>query len=236
MTIVAARRYAEDQPFFTRLAIGISVLIVIGFAQFAGRGLANYQNLPLWVPLHGLVMLAWLGLFIAQNRLATTNLRLHRKLGKSAAIVVAAIVVTTWYSAIMAVQLNRVPTFFTPAFFLSLSVLESSAFAALVMWGVARRRDPEFHRRLMFGATIVASEPAFGRLLPMPFMIGWGEWVIMACQLGILGLVVRHDRQRLGQVHPATFAAGLTIVAVHLAIEWAGSSAPMLALVARLGG
>jgi len=236
MTIVPARPYSEDQPFFIKLAIGFALFIVFGFGQWAARGMANYSTIPFWVPLHGLVMLAWLGLFVAQNRLATTNLRLHRKLGKSAAILVAAIVVLTWYSAFMAVKLHRVPPFFTPAFFLALSMIESVAFAAMVMWGVARRREPEFHRRLMFGATIIAAEPAFGRLLPMPFMHGLGEWAIMACQLLMLAFVVRHDRQRLGQAHPATFTSGLVIVGIHVANELAGSSGPMLALAARLGG
>lgn len=56
----------------------------------------------------------------------------------------------------------------------------------------------------MLGSTILILEPALGRLLPMPLIMPWGELLVMVIQLGVLWLVVRHDRASLGAVHPAT--------------------------------
>ena len=33
---------------------------------------------------------------------------------------------------------------------------------------------------------MLITEPAFGRLLPMPFLGGWGGWLEVACQLALM--------------------------------------------------
>lgn len=212
----------REKPFFLRMIVGISAIIVLGFLQFAARGYSNYSTAPLWVHAHGVVMLAWLGLLIVQSSLVQRGqVMLHRQLGILGVILAAALIVLGMFTAQRAIALHRVPPFFTDAFFLSLTHVGLLFFAGMIVAAVANRNRPEWHRRLMIGALVLLMEPAFGRLLPMPLMGPWGEWVIMAIQLATLALVMRHDRKRFIAVHPATTISALVVVAAHVAVTLA---------------
>lgn len=216
----APSSYRSDQGFFVAYAAVLALVIVFGFAQFALRGFSNPMTAPWWVHLHGLVMLGWLGLLVTQNVLAQSgSLALHRKLGRMSAVLVVAIVALGSFTAFKALQLHRQPPFFTPAYFLGLSNIGVMLFAGMVAWAVVLRRDTQWHRRLMLGATVLLLEPAFGRLLPMPLLMPWGEWVTMLLQLGFIAVLMRHDLRTLGAIHPASRACALLIVASHIAFE-----------------
>ena len=212
--------YRDDQRFFNRFALALALLIVFSFAQFALRGFSNPVTAPWWVHMHGAMMLGWLGLLVAQNVLAQNgSLALHRKLGRVGAVVVLTIVVLGSFTGFKALELNRFPPFFTGAYFLGLSVIGVWIFGAMVAWSIARRRDTQWHRRLMLGATVLLLEPAFGRLLPMPLLMPYGEAVTMLLQLIILVVLMRHDRRVLGRVHPASIASAAVVVTAHATFE-----------------
>src|SRR3546814_4480487 len=86
------------------------------------------------------------------------------------------------FTGIASLVLNRFPPFFTPPYFLALTVTESLVFGAMVAWAIRRRRATDWHRRLMIGATIVILEPALGRLLPIPMMGPWAAPALALCQ------------------------------------------------------
>lgn len=127
----------------------------------------------------------------------------------------ALIFITGLYTGHKAVELHRFPPFFSTPFFLALTMLETTVFAGMVGWAIARRRRTEWHRRLMMGATIILLEPALGRLVPIPLLGGWAQWTVMALQLGIVAIIARDDYRRLGHPHPATLAVALTVVGTH---------------------
>lgn len=213
---------AREKPFFLRMIIGIAAIIVLGFAQFAARGFVNYGTAPLWVHAHGIVMVSWLALLIVQSSLVQRGqVMLHRQLGVLGVILAAGIVVLGSFTGMRAIALHRVPPFFTDAFFLALTQVGLLFFAGMVVAAVVNRNRPEWHRRLMLGAAILLMEPAFGRLLPMPLLGGWGEWIIMVIQLGAVALVMRHDRRRFVAVHPATTVTALVVVLTHVAVALA---------------
>lgn len=208
------RRHA----FFRRMALWLSAFIVFGFLQFAARGLIDYRTAPVWFHLHGMAMTCWLGLLVVQSTLADNgNLTLHRQLGWSSTALVPVIWVLAMAAVVSALRTNFVPPFFTPAFFLALVVVETSLFAGMASLAIARHRDTDWHARLLLGATIVLMEPALGRLLPMPLLGGWGEWLAMAVQFVPVMLMVRHDRRELGTVHPATQLTAVVVVVAHVA-------------------
>lgn len=210
-----AHRHQMEQRFFTRFALALAAIIVLGFGQWGARGMVNVGTTPWWVHLHGGLMVSWLGLFVLQSLLAQAGLReLHRRLGWASLGVLAAIVLTGPYTGIRAVELHRVPPFFTDAYFLALTSVGTLMFAALVCWGVAMRRQRDWHRRLMLGAGIVLLEPALGRLLPMPLLGAWGPFTEMCLQLGFVLVMARHDTNRRGTVHPATLVAAVAVIAV----------------------
>ena len=230
------RGYRADQGFFTRFQIVLALLILCGFAQFAMRGFVDVRAVPLLTHLHGVLMVGWLALAVVQNLLAGRGeLRAHRKLGWAAAALVAGIAVLGVTVGFGAIAGQRVPPFFSNAYFLALTTLEPLAFAALVAWAVTLRRKTEWHRRLMLGASVVILEPALGRLLPMPLMGGWGEWAILAVQLLVLAVLARHDRKVLGSVHPATLALMAIVALIHVAVFALSLFPPVAALAASIG-
>jgi len=217
---VGGRGFMADQAYFTRFTVVLALFILFGFAQFALRGIVDVRAAPLLTHAHGVFMVTWLGVAVAQNVLVHRNeLALHRKLGWFAALLVAGIAVLGVSVGFSAVAGHRVAPFFTNNYFLALTIVEPIVFAALVLWGVTLRRDTQWHRRIMLGAMVIILEPALGRLLPMPIMGAWGAWTILAVQLAVLALLAGHDRKVSGKVHGATLSLMGIVVASHLTIR-----------------
>lgn len=233
----AARAAERDQSFWQKMAIGIALFIVFGFLQFAARGFVDYGKVPPLVHVHGVVMLGWLTITVIQPFLVNRgDLALHRKLGWISLFWAAGVVVAGSALGLMAVRAGMQPPFFTPPYFLALVQIGLLVFAGMIAWAIAVRRDSEWHRRLMLGSTVLIMEPALGRVLPMPLIMPYGEWAALAVQLGVLAIVLRHDRKVLGAVHPATIAAMLTISATHLVVEVLAITPAWQALAARVIG
>lgn len=199
---------------------GMALFILFGFAQFGARGMVDYTHVPIIFHIHGAVMVTWLGLLVTQAFLAGTgNLPLHRTLGWLSLIMVPLIVMIGSATCITALRLEIFPPFFSGPYFLALVHVSILFFAALMATAIVRRKDTAWHKRLILGSTILLLEPALGRLLPMPLIMPWGEWLSLAIQLGVAWQIVRDDRRTLGSVHPATGIVLATIVMSHVAYE-----------------
>ncbi|SEH17067.1 hypothetical protein SAMN05428974_2038 [Sphingopyxis sp. YR583] len=228
---------ARAELFWHRMAIGLAIFIVVGFLQFALRGFVDPVAAPFWVHVHGVAMLSWLALLIVQPTLVSRdNLALHRKLGWAGAALAILITCLGIFTGVASLVLNRFPPFFPPPYFLALTVVESLVFGLMVWAAVRRRHTTAWHRRLMIGATIVILEPALGRILPMPLMIGWSDIPIGLIQLGVVGIVALYDRRTLGRVHPATKAVAAIVIAVRVTIYLLAMMPPVIALAERLAG
>lgn len=232
-----ARDTANEQAFWPRMMVGIALFIVFGFAQFSARGFVDVPTVPLYVHLHGVIMLSWLALGIVQASLVRRdNIALHRRLGWLGVLLAGTVIALGSLVGIWAIETARVPPFFTDAYFLALTQVGVLIFGATVAAAVALRHRTEWHRRLMVGAMVLIMEPALGRLLPMPLMIPWGEWAAMAVQLLALGFVMRHDRKALGTIHPATLTAALIVIGAHVTVELLARQPWAIATAARLAG
>jgi hypothetical protein len=208
--------------FWAKMAMGMSLFIVFAFGQFALRGFVPYRQVPLIFHVHGVVMLCWLGLLVAQSLLGAPGSgtrKLHRQLGWASVVMAPLIVVLAVLTCLAGLRTGIFPPFFTPAYFLALVPVSALCFAALVGLAVARRREAGWHKRLMVGSTILLMDPALGRVLPMPFIVPWGEWLAMAVELAMVWLIVRHDRREAGRAHPATALIAATVVLSHVLVE-----------------
>lgn len=228
---------ARAELFWHRMAIGLAIFIVFGFLQFALRGFVDPVAAPFWVHLHGVAMLAWLALLIVQPTLVSRdNLALHRRLGWIGAGLALFITALGIFTGLASLVLNRFPPFFTPPYFFALTTVESLVFGLMVWAAIRRRHTTAWHRRLMIGATIVILEPALGRILPMPLMIGWSDIPIGLIQLGVVGIIALYDRRTLGRIHPATKAIAAIVIAVRITIYLLAMTPPVIALAERLAG
>lgn len=231
-TLSPSYPYLRDQRFFTRMAIGMAAFIVFGFAQWALRGFVSPATTPIWVHLHGVAMLSWLALLISQNLLVGAgNIALHRKLGWLGLALVLIIAGLGMFTGRMALELHRVPPFFTNAYFLALTHVEALVFPLMVGAGIAMRRQTQWHRRLMLGATIIVLEPAIGRLLPAPLLgAALTQMIGVGLQLGVVAIIARHDLRQTGAIHPATRITGIVLLLMAAAIKALSILPPFVSL------
>jgi hypothetical protein len=236
MATLAAAHFSGDQRFYSRMAIGISVFILFGFMQFAARGFVDYRAAPLWVHLHGVVFVSWLGVFVTQNLLAERGaIAVHRKLGWAGVVLAIGMVLMGSFTAIRALDLHRQPPFFEPPYFLALTHVGLTFFIAAVTAAIVTRRQTEWHRRLMLIATVLITEPAFGRLVPIPLLgAEGGETLVAVLQIGILAIAMLHDRRHRGAVHPALWWGVGLIVAMHLSVSLFSRFPPVIAMAQSL--
>jgi hypothetical protein len=228
---------ARAELFWHRMAIGLAIFIVLGFLQFALRGFVDPMTAPFWVHAHGVAMLAWLGLLIVQpTLLSRDNLALHRRLGWIGAGLATFITGLGIFTGVASLVLHRFPPFFSPPYFLALTTVEALVFGLMVWAAVRRRHTTDWHRRLMIGATIIILEPALGRILPMPLMIGWSDIPVGLIQLAVVGIIALYDRRTLGRVHPATKAIAAIVIAVRITIYLLAMTPPVVVLAERLAG
>lgn len=219
MTTLADSRPAA-MTFEQKMSIGMAVFILFGFGQFAARGFVNYAAVPIVFHVHGALMAGWLVLLVTQASLAGRgSLALHRRLGWLSVIVVPAIMAVASLTCFTAIRQNLVPPFFSGPYFLALVHVNVLIFGLMIAAAVVRRKETAWHQRLMLGSTVLLLEPALGRILPMPLIMPWGEWLTMVLQLGVVFLMARNDTRTLGQWHPATRVVALCVVAAHVVVE-----------------
>lgn len=203
--------------FFRNMALGLAVFIILGFLQFAARGFVDYSAVPIWFHLHGAAMTAWLVLTIVQAHLANRGSAVwHRRLGWTGVALLPVIACFAVMTLVAALHAHLWPPFFTPVFFVSLVSTEVLIFVGLVVAAILRRRETDWHARLILGAMVIGMEPALGRLLPMPLLGPWGGWLSLVVQLGAIVFIIRFDRREQGTVHAATWVVAVTVVAAHI--------------------
>ena len=170
---------------------------------------------PKWSHVHGALLLSWLLLVIAQAHLAGGRLALHRQIGWIALVLAPAIAVSTVAIGAEAagIGLARGDGPVAVSSFLG-TVTAPAIFLLLVGIAVARRTDPQWHKRAIFIATVAILWPAWFRWrhflpgLPRPEI----TLSLIAADAPIV-IAMARDRLRFGAVHPAYWTLGLGLIA-----------------------
>ncbi len=226
-----------DAAWFRRFSTVLAVFIIACFALNAVLGRASYSFGLIWPHVHGLVMVSWLALHVFQARHAAGgDLARHRKLGWIGAYLAVAVVGTMSFSGVSALRGGYVPPFFTPAYFLALTQVGAVVFGGLVFAAITRRGQTDYHRRLITGSLIAISSPALGRVLPMPLIAPWGGWLILAIQLGLVGIIALHDRRTIGRIHPSTATVGGILAMTEVLVTLAATNRMVQELAATIAG
>ena len=217
--------FAAEARFYTMTAIIMAVINIAAFSFFAAMGISTFRS-PIYVHVHAVLFMGWVLLFVFQVSLASTKcLRLHRKVGWVAVGWAVAMVGVGTLTTVWTVQKAGVPFFFLPAQFLVMNPLSVLLFAALLIGGVVKRRDREWHPRLIICGMAAIMGPAFGRLLPAPLLM---YSMVTAVFVGMIAFplagIVR-DKRRDGRVHPAWWLGLGSLVLLHVATETLGRSA-----------
>ena len=214
---------SAERKFYSRMALFMMAVIVIGFApSFYLRGLVHYPRpnptLPPFVMLHGLMFTTWLLLFIAQTQLVARGRRdLHIKLGVASMVLGVALIPTMYLAAVWGVaRANQAP--FTDPFNWTIVPLDGIIPFALMLWlGWARRRQAQWHKRAMLVAALMIMHPGVGRI-----PIGTPTLAVHAigCILSLAMFVplILWDWRTLGRLHPATLL-GVSLTALVMLAE-----------------
>lgn len=129
---------------------------------------------------HGAVFTVWLLLLTAQILLVVRDrVALHRKLGWFTANWAGLMLVLGVWVAMVAK--GPVPSGPGSPQFLSVNFGSLIAFAVFVLWGVALRKNPAAHKRIMILSTVAILDPGYGRISGWLFrdphsMLLWFLW------------------------------------------------------------
>jgi len=226
-------RAAAADRFYISSAILISLVVFAGFARTYYLKFAfGTPSLPWLLHLHGIIMTAWVLLFLTQVTLvANHRVDLHRRLGV-AGIFLAALIVTVGTAAAIRLARRDVlahPNSNYPLAFLALQLLGLLlVFAILVASALLLRRRPEYHKRLMLLAFLRLLPPAVTRL-PLSFIQTGGIPVIVAVDVLAVFLVLLVDTIKNRRLHPALAWGGLLLAGSDFLVIYISGTAAWLA-------
>lgn len=211
----ASSRASIRRPggFFVASAAVALALPAIGFGRSFVVPWSQGQLTP--SPLlvaHAVAFFAWVVLLLVQALLVRRRrVAVHRRLGWAGAGL-AALMLGTGLAVALGSTARALAEGGGPAAsgFLLRLLLELGLFAAFAGVGIAMRRRPEAHRRLMLLATMSLMAAASARV---PLLVDWPIAVMLAlvASLAVFDFVVRR------RVHAATLWGGAALMGVQLA-------------------
>jgi hypothetical protein len=182
-----------DRRVFALAAVLFPVIVLAGFGRtYYLSGFFDVPPLPSTiVHIHGLLMTAWVGLFVTQVWLVSSQrVWLHRRLGLGGVALGVLIVLTGVVTALRAAKFG---SFSTPPgvdrlAFLIVPTFDLVVFVILFGAAIRYRRQPAVHKRLMLLTAINFLPPAIARIpieplralgpvwffgLPTAFILTW---------------------------------------------------------------
>jgi len=211
-------RHPADAYFFPGLVAAIWAMMLAGFVpEVIARAAGNAPPYPLIIHVHAVVFFGWLVFLASQVTLIQTgNVRWHRKFGLVGLALALAIAVVG-PAAALTMQMAHVAR--QPPQFLAVQFLNIATFLGLFSAGLALRRHPAAHKRLMMIATLALAGAGFGRIIRLvtgdapPFTIIPG--VYFGGDLLILSIAI-YDWVTRGRLHPVFLPAAGASIAVQL--------------------
>ena len=237
-----ADRKASERKFYSRMALLLVAVVFIGFApSFYLKGIVPpyprpNPTLPPSVLLHGTVFTLWMALLVTQTQLVSARrTETHMKLGKLAMLLAIALIPVMYVTAVWAVARHSHPPFTDDLNWTAIPLAVIPAFAFLVYEAWRRRKQAQWHKRLMLSATIIfAAGPGFSRIpLAPPTFWAFTIQLLAGTFLLFLPLFI-WDRRTQGKVHPASwtgYAVATAAAVIPLALiyteSWAGIAAKL---------
>ena len=220
-------RRISDRPLYLLAAIVVPLIVLAGFARtYYLKGLFSTPPIPSrFVHFHGIVMTAWVALFIVQVSLvAKRRTKTHQRLGVLGAVLAALVVVVGTLTALYAAARGQTPG--PPALqFLVVPLGDMVVFGILVGAALYYRRRLDVHKRLMLLAAVNMLAPAIARI-PLSFIANGGPLAFFGLTDLCLVAFIAFDTIRHRRLHPAFLWGALFIIVMQpLRILLAGTDA-----------
>lgn len=227
----------NDRRLYILAAILTPLIVLLGFARtYYLKPFFNTPDLAgRIVHLHGIVMTAWILLFVAQISLvATRRTKVHQRLGILGAGLAAFVVIVGVMTALYAAARDAIPG---PdgLRFLIIPLGDMLIFSILISLALYFRRRLDVHKRLMLLAAINILTPAIARI-PLDFIANGGPLVFFGLTDLCLLAVVAFDTLKHRRLHPVFLWGSIFLIAMQpLRILIAGTNV-WLAFAASLVG
>lgn len=161
-------------PYFSRLT--------------AAQGLAH---------VHALMMLAWIGMLVAQPMLIRARrLAWHRRVGKASYVVVPLMIISALVLAQLRMRTVPPQMLHVQQFILYLGVSASLLFVVIWGLGIRYRRDTALHARFMVATALTLVDPSLARVMifwvpavPPPLY----QWISFGVVYAVLVLLIALD-------------------------------------------
>lgn len=200
-------------------ALIISAIMFVGFSKnYYLRAWIGTRPITTMVHVHGLVMTAWILLFLTQTLLiARGRTDLHRKLGVAGAILAIVVVALGIYTIAGSIARQHLGTSIRSfaLTFVAFDGLSLLLFGGLVMTALRLRRRLQTHKRLMLMAVVTLLPPAFGRFVAYFTHAGVHE-IVLALMCGAVLSCIAIDTIRHRRLHPALIWSGAMVVTVNI--------------------
>ena len=189
------------------------IAVIVGFTPtYYLRSRFTSAPLPLFLHAHGLVFSSWTAFFLLQVGLvAAGKTRWHRGAGWIGAALATAMVPLGVVAGILSMRAQVQAGNVDPALtFLATPILSMLVFAVLAGAGIALRRKPEWHKRLMLLATISLLDAAVARW-PVE-LLRTSSWALYVVSDLFIAAVIAYDLATRRTVHPVSLWGGAVIV------------------------
>lgn len=206
-----------DRRFYAAVAVLFVLVVLIGFARtYYLRAAVGGPPVPsLLVHLHGVMMTAWVLLFVSQVWLIRAKqARVHMKMGIAAVVLAAAVIVTGFFTGVAAAKFGTAsaPPDIPPLVFMVVPLSDLLLFALFFGAALYYRRQPATHKRMMLLTVFNFLPPAFARF-PFDWVPTAGPFFFFGVPaLAALGFLA-FDRWQTGRVNKPYLVGALVLVA-----------------------
>lgn len=214
-------RRAFDRRLFAVAAIAFPLIVLAGFARtYYLKPLFDVPPLPsAIVHAHGLLMTAWVVLFIAQIRfVAARRIRLHQQLGYAGVALAVLIIFVGFITALRAARFGSAstPPGVSPLGFLIVPLFDLLMFAIFFGAAIYYRKKPAIHKRLILLTAINFVPPAVARI-PIASLQAFGPVWFFGFPTLLLLVCIGVDTWRNRQVNGVLVTGALLLVASYVA-------------------
>ncbi|HKX83357.1 MAG TPA: hypothetical protein VJL58_03970 [Pyrinomonadaceae bacterium] len=206
----------REHRFYILAAILFPLIVLIGFARtYYLRGFFNAPPLSsLLVHMHGVVMTAWVGLFITQVWfISSKRIKTHQSLGMLGIALGILVIVIGFFTAVAAAKYgtSSAPPDIPPLTFMIVPMTDLLMFAIFLGGAIYFRKKPANHKRLMLLTAINFVPPAIARI-PLDALQSLGPLWFFGFPTVVVILALIYDTWYNRRLNNVFLAGGLLLI------------------------